>query len=91
MSCDGRRVCIRVCGLCLCDYDDFVWLVKRIHLRFEAVRKLHVFQAAMYFTHEVQQRELIGEGEMKLGQCTHQVFTKRNFSSFTVLSRKGPA
>lgn len=52
--------------------------------------KLWIFQAALNFTREVWRRELIGGSEMKLGQRSHQVLTKHNFSSFTVLSWKRP-
>lgn len=51
---------------------------------------LCLFPASLYFTHEVQQRHLMGARGMKLGQHTNQVFTKCNFSSFTVLSWKRP-
>lgn len=90
----AKYVCARVCVCweCAC-------IILTVRLASEGnlleiwvcLRLKHcLFQASLYFTHEVHQRELIGGRQMKLGQRTHQVFTKRNFSSFTVLSWKRP-
>lgn len=45
MVMSGERVCV-------CNYDRFVLLVKRIYVRAESARSSRLGRASLYFTHE---------------------------------------